>query len=57
MVENTFTTMPDIGRELFGGIPGVAFLPDFCFKNQVIKIFITPTAPLLTDYSFRKKKL
>lgn len=34
MVENTFTTMPDIGRELFGGIPGVAFLPDFCFKNQ-----------------------
>lgn len=34
MIENTFTTMPEIGRELFGGIPGVGFLPDVCFKNQ-----------------------
>jgi fermentation-respiration switch protein FrsA (DUF1100 family) len=34
IVENTFTSLPDIGRELFGGIPGVSFLPDFCFKNQ-----------------------
>lgn len=34
IVENTFTTMPEIGRELFGGIPGVGLLPDFMFKNQ-----------------------
>jgi len=34
MVENTFTSLPEIGRELFGGIPGIHFLPDFCFKNQ-----------------------
>lgn len=34
MVENTFTTMPDIGRELFGSIPGISFLPDCFFKNQ-----------------------
>lgn len=33
-MENTFTSLPDIGRELFGGIPGVHYLPDFCFKNQ-----------------------
>lgn len=34
IVENTFTSLPDIGRELFSGIPGVVHLPDFCFKNQ-----------------------
>jgi abhydrolase domain-containing protein 13 len=34
IVENTFTSLPEIGRELFGGIPGVSYLPDFCFKNQ-----------------------
>ena len=35
IVENTFTTLPEIGRELFNGIPGVTFLPDIFFKNQV----------------------
>ena len=35
IVENTFTSLPDIGRDLFGGIPGVGYLPDICFKNQV----------------------
>lgn len=34
IVENTFTSLPEIGRELFGGIPGVSFLPDIFFKNQ-----------------------
>jgi hypothetical protein len=34
IVENTFTSLPDIGRELFGGIPGISYLPDLCFKNQ-----------------------
>ncbi len=34
MVENTFTTMPDIGRELFSTIPGISLLPDIFFKNQ-----------------------
>lgn len=34
IVENTFTTLPEIGRELFNGIPGVTFLPDIFFKNQ-----------------------
>lgn len=34
MVENTFTTMPEIGRELFSGIPGISLLPDCFFKNQ-----------------------
>lgn len=34
IVENTFTSLPEIGRELFGRIPGVYYLPDFFFKNQ-----------------------
>ena len=36
IVENTFTTLPDIARELFSSIPGINFIPDFCIKNQVI---------------------
>ena len=35
IVENTFTSLPDIGRDLFSNIPGVTFLPDLIFKNQV----------------------
>ena len=35
IVENTFTSLPDIGRELFAAVPGINYLPDFCFKNQV----------------------
>ena len=35
IVENSFTSLPDIGRELFSDIPGFQFLPDFFFKNQV----------------------
>lgn len=34
IVENTFTTLPEIGRELFSSFPGINFLPDFFFKNQ-----------------------
>jgi fermentation-respiration switch protein FrsA (DUF1100 family) len=34
IVENTFTSLPDIGRELFGAVPGINYLPDICFKNQ-----------------------
>ncbi len=34
IIENTFTTMPDIGRVLFGTIPGISLLPDVFFKNQ-----------------------
>ena len=35
IVENTFTSLPDIGRELFSGLPGVYYFPDAFFKNQV----------------------
>lgn len=34
IVENTFTSLPDIGRELFAALPGINYLPDICFKNQ-----------------------
>jgi len=34
IVENTFTSMPEIGRELFSWIPGISLLPDVCFKNK-----------------------
>lgn len=53
IVENTFTTMPEIGRELFAGIPGVSLLPDLFFKNQVTKDFEKILAEnFLIYYSF-----
>ncbi|RNA32098.1 alpha beta hydrolase domain-containing 13 [Brachionus plicatilis] len=34
IVENTFTSLPEIGKELFSGIPGIFYLPEIFFKNQ-----------------------
>jgi abhydrolase domain-containing protein 13 len=50
IIENTFTTLPDIGRELFSAIPFVNTLPEFCFKNQfrsLDKIKLINTIPCL----------
>lgn len=35
IVENTFTSLPEIGKELFSSIPGIFYLPEIFFKNQV----------------------
>jgi fermentation-respiration switch protein FrsA (DUF1100 family) len=34
IVENTFTSLPDIARELFSAVPGINYLPDLFVKNQ-----------------------
>lgn len=34
IVENTFTSLPEIGKELFSAIPGIFYLPEIFFKNQ-----------------------
>ncbi|CAF0784717.1 unnamed protein product [Brachionus calyciflorus] len=34
IVENTFTSLPEIGKELFGSIPGIFYVPEIFFKNQ-----------------------
>jgi abhydrolase domain-containing protein 13 len=36
IVENTFTSLPDIARVLFRIIPGIQLVPNFFFKNQVV---------------------
>ena len=36
IVENTFTSLPEIGKELFSFIPFICYLPEIFFKNQVI---------------------
>lgn len=38
MVENTFTSLPKIGKYLFN-IPLVQYLPTFCFRNKVLLNF------------------
>ena len=35
LVENTFTTLPDIARFIFADLKIVSYLPEWCFKNHV----------------------
>ena len=49
IVENTFTSLPDIGRDLFSNIPGVTLLPDLIFKNQVKYFLYVSISPSLSS--------
>lgn len=39
IVENTFTSLPDIGRNIFN-IALIKYIPDFCFKSKVRHLYM-----------------
>lgn len=40
IVENTFTTLPHIARQLFGSFKIVTYLPSWCYKNKVTTFMV-----------------